>query len=255
MLLENKLWYKTIEQFLNYLESLKDNTFVFIDTETTGLKGPKNEQLTQISAISINPNNYNNIDKFNQKIKLTDDIKKILDVPTGNGWNRRRVLSFNKYGEKIKNQKYLDEEQVLNMFHQWLNKLKNPLLVIQNAEFDMAMLNGRNLKKLKYPVLDTKQIIQLYMIPLYQKLAETNDLYKEKLNKIGTSPRDNGLTSSSMSKWAPEFGINTSGYHDALFDCEMTIEMYKNMIILLNKYKNLDISKYQIERIKSLRNK
>jgi hypothetical protein len=44
-----------------------------------------------------------------------------------------------------------------------------------------------------------------------------------------------------------------NGYHDALTDCRITIEMYQKIINLLTKHQSLDISKYQIERIKTIR--
>ena len=115
-----------------------------------------------------------------------------------------------------------------------------------NTEFEI-------LNKIKNEVLDTKMLIQLYFLPLLQKLAETNPKYKEMVDFIGTSPRDNGLISSSMSKVGPALGINMSGYHDALTDCRITIQMYQKIVDLLDQHKNVDISKYQTERIKSIR--
>jgi DNA polymerase III epsilon subunit-like protein len=252
-LFEKKMWNKSIKEMLNYVDKLKNNMWVFLDTETTGLLGPKNDQLTQISAIVIDPKTLETIDTFNQKIKLTDDIKKILDDEVRPGWNRRNVLSFNHYGDKIKGKKYLDEQEVLIMFEDWLDTINNPLFIIQNAEFDMNMLNGRKKERFKrIEVLDTKDFIQLYIIPIYQKLAETDITYKEKLEKIGTSTRDNGLISSAMSKWATEFNIDSSGYHDALFDCEMMFKMFMTILDIMKENIDLDITKYQKERIKTV---
>jgi exonuclease I len=98
-------------------------------------------------------------------------------------------------------------------------------------------------------------LIQLYFLPLLQKLAETDVTYQKMVDFIGTSTRDNGLISSSMSKVGPALGINMSGYHDALSDVKITIKMYQRILDLLNKYISTDISKYQIERIKSIRTK
>ena len=244
---------ETVSEYINYLDSLKNKTWVFIDTETTGLGGYKKQQLTQIAAVAINPNNYSTIDEFNQKIKLTDEIKKDMDFQAFPGsMTRKRVLSFNRYGDRIKDKKYIDEQEALNLFFNWLESNGDPLLVIQNAQFDLDMLGGRSSRELQYPVLDTKKILQFYIIPIYQKLSETDNKYKQILQKIGTSERDKGLVSSSMGNWAPEFGVSTEGYHDALYDCKMTIEMYKSIIKILNQNKNLDIYKYQMERIKSL---
>ena len=38
---ENKMWYKTIPQILDWLESKSKMPWVFLDTETTGLGGPE----------------------------------------------------------------------------------------------------------------------------------------------------------------------------------------------------------------------
>lgn len=252
-LLENKMWYKTIPEMLNYIDKLTSKTWIYLDTETTGLLGPTKDQLTQIAAIAINQKNSNKNSEFNQKIELTDEIKSILDDEVSPGWNRRRVLSFNHYDNKIKGKDYLDESDVLLLFKDWVYEQPNPIFIIQNADFDMAMLNGRkNIIFNDIEILDTKIFLQLYIIPIYQKLAETDKKYKDKLSLIGTSSRDNGLISSSMSKWAPEFNIDTSQYHDALFDCVMMQQMFHNIIDIMKDNKNLDIMKYQHDRIKTL---
>jgi DNA polymerase III epsilon subunit-like protein len=56
-----------------------------------------------------------------------------------------------------------------------------------------------------------------------------------------------------MSKIGPATGVTMTGYHDALTDCRITIKMYQKMVELLKQHQNVDISKYQIERIKSIR--
>jgi DNA polymerase III epsilon subunit-like protein len=58
-----------------------------------------------------------------------------------------------------------------------------------------------------------------------------------------------------MSKIGPATGVVMTGYHDALTDCRITIQMYQRIVDLLKQHQNLDISKYQIERIKSIRTK
>lgn len=129
------------------------------------------------------------------------------------------------------------------------------LFIAQNAAFDMQMLAGRYGHKIKNEVFDTKMLIQLYFLPLIQKLAETDPKYKEMVNTIGKSTRDNGLISSSMSKIGPALNINMVGYHDAISDVRITIKMYQRIVDLLKQHKNIDISKYQIERIKAIRTK
>lgn len=245
---ENKMWYKNIPQILEWLESKSKMPWIWIDTETTGLGGPKQQQLTQVSALStdynFNSNSFTELGLFDEKIKLTDETKsKFKDSSDKTKW----VLGFNHYGSgKFK---YKNEEEILNKFFDWIGNYEPCLYIAQNAGFDMAMLSGRYGHKIKNEVFDTKMLIQLYYLPLLQTLAETDSKYKEIVNLIGKSQRDGGLISSSMSKVGPALGINMTNYHDALTDVKITIEMYKKIINFLQNHKNVDIMKYQLERI------
>ncbi len=252
MINENKMWYKTIPEILNWLESKSTTSWIWVDTETSGLGGPKKQQLTQVSAIAtqydFNSNSFTELDTYDQKIKLTNDIKSRYNSP---GDTSRRILSFNHYGSG--QYKWRNEEEVVNEFFNWLERYEPCLFVAQNASFDMNMLSGRFGHKINNEVFDTKMLIQLYYLPLIQKLAETDIKYKELINFIGTSSRDNGLISSSLSKIGPALGLNMSGYHDALTDVKITIEMFKRIIIILKDNQSVDIMKYQAERIKVIR--
>lgn len=250
---ENKMWYKTIPEIFEWLESKSNLKWIFLDCETSGLGGPKKEQLTQVSALAtnydINSNSFDELGSFDEKVKLTQDIKARYSEP---GDTSRRILGFNHYGSG--NYKYKDEKEVVDAFFEWVNQFGDDVLLIaQNASFDMAMLAGRYGHKIEHEVFDTKMLIQLYFIPLIQKLAETDKEYANMIQSIGTSSRDNGLISSSMSKIGPALGISMSGYHDALTDVKITIKMYQGMVELLKKHQDIDIMKYQIERIKTIR--
>lgn len=252
MINENKMWYKTIPEILNWLESKSEMNWLFVDVETTGLLGPKKDQVTQVSGIVVqynySANTFNELDTYDQKIKLNTDIKSRYNT---SGDTSRRILSFNHYGSG--QYKYKNENEVITDFFGWLDNYSPLLLVAQNAGFDMGMLSVRSGIKIDYEVFDTKMLIQLYYLPLIQKLAETDVKYKELINFIGTSDRDNGLISSSLSKIGPALGLNMSGYHDALTDCRLTINMYLRIVDFLKKNKSVDIMKYQTERIKSIR--
>jgi DNA polymerase III epsilon subunit-like protein len=189
------------------------------------------------------------VDTFNKKIKLTG---KTLSLIKNTESRIKKVLSFNHYGKS--GIEYHDEKNVLEDFFKFISKYNNPILVIQNAEFDMRFINTRNSGvKFNNEVLDTKQVLQLFYLPTLQKLAETNEFYNKIIDKIGTSDRDNGLISSSLSKIGPVLGINMSGYHDALIDCRLTMQMFQGIIDLLKQHQDLDISKYQSDRIKTIK--
>lgn len=249
---ENKMWYKSIPEILEWIESKSTLPFIWLDTETTGLGGPKQQQLTQVSAIAtqydFQSNNFSEISTFDEKIKLTDETKsKFLQPEDKTKW----VLGFNHYGSG--KYKYKNEKDIVDDFFRWISNYSPNILVAQNASFDMSMLSGRYGHKIESEVFDTKMLIQLYFLPLLQTLAETNSKYKEMIDFIGTSQRDNGLISSSMAKIGPVLGVNMMGYHDAITDCRITIQMYQKIIELLKQNQDVDITKYQLERIKTLR--
>jgi hypothetical protein len=56
-----------------------------------------------------------------------------------------------------------------------------------------------------------------------------------------------------MGKIGPALGISMSGYHDALTDCRITMEMFCKIIDFLKEHQSVDISKYQAERIMTKR--
>ena len=246
-ILENKFWGKTIIQFLKYMDKIKSKKFIFIDTETTGLReAPYEVQLTQVAAIvcDFDGKKFNEVATFNKKIELTETTKNIMSDDI------EKVLKFNHYHD---GEEFFGESEVLNDFKKFVDGYKDSIFVIQNAEFDMTFLNTRSDVKFKNEVLDTKQILQLFVIPLYEVLAEKEQHWEMALKLIGKSERDFGLVSSSLSKWGPHFGIDMRGYHDALVDCRMTITLLQRILIFLKAYKNNDISEQQMKRIKIIK--
>jgi DNA polymerase III alpha subunit (gram-positive type) len=252
-LVEHKFWGKTIEEFLEWIEDKSKKNWVFLDTETTGLPSdPYEIQLTQISCTvakyNYESNTFNEIGTFNKKIKLTN---KTLDILKGES-RIKKVLSFNHYGQR--GIEFHDESNVLNDLFEFLKQYDDPILVIQNAIFDMRFLNIRNSNiKFSNEVIDTKQIAQLFYLPCLQKLSESDPKYANKIKEIGTSNRDSGLISSSLSKIGPALGINMTGYHDALTDTRLAMQMFSKMIDFLKENKDVDIKKYQAERIKTIK--
>ena len=253
-ILEHKFWGKTIPEFLSWIDYKSSKYWIWIDTETTGVRtDPYEVQLTQVSCIitKYDPqsNSFEELDTYNKKIQLTDKTKELMKDPTS---RIKKVLSFNHYGHK--GVEFHEEENTLQDFFEFLKPYDNPMLVIQNAEFDMTYLNTRSaIVKFDNEVLDTKQLAQLFYLPCLQKLTETDPKFADMIRKIGTSDRDNGLISSSLSKIGPALGINMTGYHDSLVDCRLMQQMFMGMVEFLKQHQDVDISKYQAERIKTKR--
>lgn len=251
---EHKFWGKSISEFLSWLDNKSDKHWVILDTETTGLRSdPYEVQLTQVSCIVVKynfiSNTFEEVGSFNKKVKLTQKTTELMSDPDH---RIHKVLQFNHYEEG--DNELHQEENVLQDFFEYIKQFDKPILVIQNAEFDMKFLNTRHpIVRFDNEVIDTKQVLQLFYLPALQKLTENDPKYQQLIDNIGTSDRDNGLISSSMSKIGPALGINMTGYHDALTDCRLAMEMFKRVIEFLKENQNIDISTYQAERIKTKR--
>ena len=247
-----KFYNQPINSFLKGINDFQNECVVFLDTETTGLKGPKIEQLTQISAIATTYDDgaFSPLGSFNQKITLNAKTKNRIKLEPEAEWNVKNILVFNHYNDW--DQKYISELAAIKKLFKWLETIKyyhqkNILLTIQNANFDMTMIHGRSQLIVDYPTLDTKHIIQFQLLPLIQTLAETDTKYKKMLDRIGTSKsnRDNGLPSSSLSNIAKGFEITTENNHDAMTDCLILMDVLDNILQLLSKNSKVNIEKYQ----------
>ena len=265
LLSENKLSGRTIEGVLGLLDGYASNTWIFFDTETTGMH-PGSAQLTEIGAIAVDPNTWDSeasiLDQFNEKISFTEETDRLMNDPESKerqAWEKtnqqsRRplkepqdVLAMTRYGEKGRS--YGEEQETLEQFFDWADQFPSPLFIAQNASFDLKFLNVRSGGKLpKYPVLDTMQLMQYYLIPLLKtqvKAAEGNPKAQELLNKLYIKKGNWGYHSSSMGVVSKAYGINIDDWHNALADVKMMMEMYRNVVETIRKGMGTDISKEQ----------
>lgn len=254
MLNENVLYYKTIEQLLEYFDSLKNKNFIFLDTETTGLGGPQNDQLTQLSFIATESDGKI-IHSFDAKIKLDDNSKKRLitdplESPPGKNFSIHQVLKLNHYYDPDRT--YIDEDEALEMFAINMDEYarNGAVMVIQNAAFDMKMISGRNktrynLSRLK--IIDLMKLTGLYLVPILEKLQGTDDplikLAEQKLKK------SKGKFSTSLSNIINLFTNDHGNTHDSLADCKNMITVLLGEIEIFKKYKHLDIMSLQDKKI------
>lgn len=252
---ENKLYELNIREYIDYINNFKNNTWIWFDTETTGLS-PKDAQITQIAAIATDYN-YNEIDVYNKKANLTPEIKNkmhgerdIDNDPKNKQWTVKKSLSLNKYGS---GGEYIKEDLLLNEFSNWVNSHNNPILVAYNNTFDMKMINTRTNSKLTQKNLDIMKMVQLFWIPMHEKLAEEgNEESKKILNTLGSSARS-GLVGSRLGSVAKVLGVDTSQWHDALADIKMTIGVFKKIFSNLNHNYLIEINKHKGRRINQYR--
>jgi len=154
LLLENWREYLLTESYILdedfFVKAFGDHTWIFFDTETTGFK-PEIAQLTEIGAISAIPDNwqFSEVEAkqgiFYDKIKLNPET--LAGFEDSEDPNVKFPLELTRYGMpsdeyKEKYPKGMpNEEDVLRQFVSYLENQQNPVLVAQNAEFDVNFAN------------------------------------------------------------------------------------------------------------------
>lgn len=233
---------QSIPEFLEkFKEKYEGATFIWLDTETTGLNVHEN-QITELAAVATDTD-FNELDTFHKKMKL--DMTQIKDIER----TRKIVFPMTRHGEK--GGKYYDEKETIEEFFDWVDKFKDPILVAQNASFDLKYLAVRGDKKLTYGAIDTKKIIEMFFIPAVQQLSdEDDDEAKEILSKL---PIKKDLPSSSMGNIAPSLKVSAEGWHSAITDVKMMIKMCKKMMNYLEENKETNIRNYQGKRLTNYR--
>tara|TARA_E500000331_G_scaffold218012_1_gene208989 strand:- start:1264 stop:2937 length:1674 start_codon:yes stop_codon:yes gene_type:complete len=248
---ESRYYGMSLNTVLSFLESFSDNTWIFFDTETTGFDS-HSRQLTEIAGVACNPNNWESdpqiLGTFNEKIKLDDDtLSRIenenrpeeVEARAPNAKSVQDILSMTAYGEKNRN--YLDEQEALTGFLQFIDSFPSPVLVAQNASFDMKFVSVRSGGRLKrYPVIDTMKIMQLFLIPLLTTLKKEHGDTEaaEFLQKL----KRGRYYSSSMGVVSSAYGISIDNWHSAIADVEMLMEMLRHVVGTLRENSDIDIS-------------
>lgn len=161
-------WNAYIAHFKNKQETnINMLRFVIFDTETTGLN-PRKDRILSIGSISIQEN----------IIKVADSLECYLNQETYNSESAKihGILQKGYY-------KKIDEEEAIIQF---LNFIKNAVLVAHHAAFDVAIINAAlkrlGLPKLKNVVLDTGHLYnktELYRsVKTHFSLDELSKLFK-----------------------------------------------------------------------------
>jgi len=252
MLNESKYFGMSVEEVLSFFDRFSQNTWIFFDTETMGFK-PHEQQLLEIAAVAANPNGWSGnpdiIGTFNEKISLQQDtIDRIQRHKAMSPEERKKrgrmltapdLLSMTKYGEK--DRKYLDEQDVIKGFFEFVRSFPSPVLIAQNASFDMKFLSVRSeIGMVKYPVIDTMKIMQLFLIPLLRTLRDKHGDVEagEFLQLI----RKGRMYSASQGVVSAAYGISTDNWHSAIGDVEMLMDLFQHVVDTLREGEGVDIS-------------
>jgi len=245
--LNESIKYLSSGELINWLKERQDRTFIAIDTETTGLRGPRKDQLTQISAVAFTFNfdtlTFDEIDHYNERIKLTDKIKGELDLPDS---RIRQVFKFTRYGKG--GGKFTEEQIALNNLKDFIDGFGDVVLLVQNAPFDIPMINiRRELGGINKEIFDTKDFFAYFLLPTLQALSGKDTEAKRILDVIGRTK--SGLPTSSLPKVSLGLGIDPSEAHDALFDCRYMVKTLEKALDVVYKNSLVDRRSYIIPRI------
>ena len=246
--LNESIKYLSTEELFSWLEQRRNHTFVALDTETTGLKGPRMDQLTQIAAIAFSFDydtlTFSEVSRYNKKISLTPEIKALKQLPDS---KIQGALKYNRYG--VSGGKFQDEQIVINELVDFVGQFENTILLIQNAPFDMPMINVRaKFKRLNSEVFDTKDFFAYFLIPTLQKLTETDPEAQGVLDSLGKSSSGRVYT-SSLPKVAAGLGVDPSGAHDALYDCTYMVQTLEKAFAIVRDNSEIERKEFLRPRI------
>ncbi|MAH46188.1 hypothetical protein CMI37_10175 [Candidatus Pacearchaeota archaeon] len=270
-ILDDDFFEASIEQLFEKLKDFGDNTWIFFDTETTGFE-PESAQLTEIGAIAAYPNNWQfdevEAEKglFYDKIKLNPET--LAGFEASDDPKAKYPLELTRYG--VPSEEYREkypkgmpsEEDIIRQFVSYLESQPNPVLVAQNAEFDVNFVQTRadlynipvNMRE--YPIFDTMMLIKLWHNSLIKTLAdEGNEQAQIILQALTMTGKFGEYTSSSMGPVSKAYEISTDDWHNALADVKMMMGMTRAIFIALLDSSNVNISKYQDRMAWGLRKK
>jgi len=260
---ESRYFGMSVQEVLNFFDTFSNNTWIFFDTETMGFT-PQDKQLTEIGAVAVNPRGWTGeseiLGTFNEKIKLNPDTVDQIRQDNalspedrkarGRNMTAPEILSMTRYGES--GGTYSDEQEVLDGFIAFVESFQNPVLVAQNASFDMQFVSVRSGGRLgRYPVIDTMRIMQLFLIPMLRVLRDERG--DEEAGELLSKMKRRGRYSASMGVVSGAYGISTDEWHNALADVKMLMSLFQHVIESLRSGSDADIRSGQEYAIRQIR--
>ena len=158
----------------------------------------------------------------------------------------KMAMDLTRYDEPTA--EFIEEKKLLEEFISFISKFDNVVLMAQNARFDMKVVASRAKKYgLKFPsgikVADTLTLTKNALETLLKVLETSDDEEAKEFRKkfIKVDKRGTERLSMSLGIVAKAFGIEPSGWHNALADVEMTIQVLESVLKYLEKYRDVNI--------------
>jgi DNA polymerase III epsilon subunit-like protein len=250
---------KLLKWFLDRI----DHTFIFFDTETTGLdrkpEGKPENQLTQISAIATQLNGetlrFFELGRFNVGIKLNDSTLQQMsnepDAPDEESdeygkWlfgTKKGILKFNHY-DLANSESYEEERNALEKFDNFLKEYDNVTLIAHNAPFDLKWIQFHEIfKDSTDEMIDSIDFFKNFFFPILNTISKDKPEYQAKLDKFSSNSR--GDKSNALKSIATGFDDDVNqlkkklqGAHNAVVDCEITMEVFEKGLLMVYRYLN-----------------
>jgi DNA polymerase III epsilon subunit-like protein len=243
------------ENLLKWFTDHSNHTFVFFDTETTGLKRDGGNQITQVGAIAayFNPETlrFAETSKFNKHIRLSGEIQdkldaeKDLEIPDDPkelgkmlGTSKRAILKYNHYNIE-KSASYDEELSVLADFEDFLDEQGSVVLLAHNAPFDLSFVEvSQMFKSADREVFDTLKFFRNVFFPILSRISDSNDKSKGLLDKFGEK-KSSALANLVKGFSSPsELEAKLSMAHEAVQDCRNTMEVFEKGVLTVYQHLN-----------------
>lgn len=251
------------EKLLKWFLDRVDHTFVFFDTETTGLdRNPADKpinQLTQIGAIATQINGetlrFFELDRFNIKIKLNDDLKGQIsnepdapedtESPEYKKWlfgTKKGILKYNHY-DLSSADSYEDERNALSQFDSFLKNFDKVTLIAHNAPFDLKWIQFHEaFKESTDEIIDSIDFFRRFFFPILEMLARDKAKYQYKYDQFKSGSTGKSAALGNVAKgFADEVNKlkeKLNGAHDAVVDCEITMEVLEKGLLMIYQHLN-----------------
>jgi DNA polymerase III epsilon subunit-like protein len=223
---------KYLEPLKKILDGLSNETFVFFDTETTGLD-QHDDQITEIAAVAVRGPDFEEIDSMEAKASLNDDtLRRIEEQKAGVGLPKDKrhktvaeILEMNRYydGES----KGRPENDILIEFKDFCEKY-NPVLVGHNPEFDLRMVGTKVGRIPNRGVWDTMLFARFFFHPMLLALEETGDPEAAKI--LSGIRGSKGTPHATLGKVLQALGQSIEGWHTALADVRSTVKAFRGIM-------------------------
>lgn len=248
----NKLLFfrQTIDSLL---KKIQGKTIVVFDTETSGLSVLLPwVQVTEIAAVAIDGDTGKELGKFHRKIRLTpqtrDEITRERSVSTKDDSGARegpkapsiqRLFKMSRYGDK--NAQFSEIKRVYQDWVDWLNQFDKPVMVAQNAAFDMTHMFAP-LKKFGIArpnigeVIDTMVLARTWIYPLLKAAAQAGDTASEEMLKAFDVMRGERKSQSfALNNLGKAFKVDATHWHSGISDTLQTLGIFQAMMKFLKQ--------------------